>query len=127
VGRFLPPTPLLVSVDAKGNPVTAPKPGAAFDPAALLENPEFRREWLPSRLEDAESLAERESRTLRRAAKREAERLLSDEARRLRELREINDHVREEEIVFVERQREAVCAAIEASSLRLDALRLLLP
>lgn len=127
VGRFLPPTPMLVCVDAQGKSVAVPKVGAAFDPAALLENPEFRREWLPSRLEDAESLAERESRTLRRAAKREAERLLSDEARRLRELREINDHVREEEIVFVERQREAVCAAIEASSLRLDALRLLLP
>lgn len=128
VSRFLPPTPLCITVDARGaawrEPLTA---GTDADAAALLENPAFRNDWLPARIEDAERKAQGAARRIRREADAAADELLGAELQRLEALRRINDHVREAEIQHLAAQRDAVREAIAQSRIRLDALRLFLP
>ena len=128
VSRFLPSTPILLTLDSRGNPWRDPLEilGEA-DAGALLENPAFRNDWLPARLEDAERKAQGAARRIRGKAAEAAETLLSDELHRLRELKKINDHVREAEITHLAGQLDAVREAIEQARPRLDALRLILP
>ncbi|MCC5847993.1 MAG: DEAD/DEAH box helicase family protein [Verrucomicrobia bacterium] len=128
VKRFLPPTPILLTLDSRGKPWREPVhiTGEA-DAGALLVNPAFRNDWLPARIEDAERKANGASRHLRVRAAESAETLLSAELHRLRELRKINDHVREAEIDHLAAQMEAVREAIDQARPRLDALRLILP
>ncbi len=128
VKRFLPPTPILLTLDSRGKPWREPvRITGEADASALLDNPAFRNDWLPARIEDAERKANGASRHLRERAAESAETLLSAELHRLRELRKINDHVREAEIDHLARQMDAVREAIEQARPRIDALRLILP
>jgi ATP-dependent helicase HepA len=49
---------------------------------------------------------------------------LDGEIERLEDLRQLNDHVRPEEIAAVAQQKTALSAALTTAPLRLDALRL---
>jgi ATP-dependent helicase HepA len=128
VRRFLPPMPILLTLDAKGTVVEKDiRVTGPADADKLLANPAFRSVWLPTRIETAERKVRHACRKIRDAAMAEADRLLSAEAQRLRNLREINDHVREAEIDALETQRKEVLEAISLSRPRLDAIRLILP
>jgi len=50
---------------------------------------------------------------------------LRDEIERLEDLREINDHIRPEEIAALRYERTELTAALAAARLRLDALRII--
>lgn len=128
VHRFLPPTPMLVTVDALGRePKALPALSGAGDPSALLENGQFRTDWLPARLEDAGRLARVRGERIREQAVREAEGLLTRELERLRALRQVNDHVRESEVAALEAEAEQILKALRTAVPRLDGLRLVLP
>jgi ATP-dependent helicase HepA len=76
-------------------------------------------------IEAASKLAETKAGTLRQAALTGMNRLLGHELQRLQMLRKVNDHIRPQEIALAEAQQTELAHALEASRLRLDAMRLI--
>lgn len=128
VHRFLPPTPMLFTVDALGRehkaPVVTTEEG---NPAALLSNASFRTDWLPARIENAGELARNRCERLRQQALETATETMDREIKRLQDLRRINDHVRESEITALETEKAQILKALKTAVPRLDSLRILLP
>jgi ATP-dependent helicase HepA len=128
VHRFLPPTPMLFTVDALGREHKAPLDFCGEgDPKPLLENTNFRTDWLPARIEDAHDLANHRATRLRKQAIETATELLDREITRLRNLRRVNDHIRESEITALETEKAQILTALQSAAPRLDALRIVLP
>jgi ATP-dependent helicase HepA len=132
VDRFLPPTPLRLVIDHRLADVTEAFRAGAWEarlqkglPHQLLENADITRRILPSMLGAASKLAETQAATLRESALAEMNRLLGHELHRLRMLRLVNDHVRPQEIELAQAQQNELAAALQASRLRLDSLRLI--
>jgi ATP-dependent helicase HepA len=132
VDRFLPPTPLRVLVDHRGNDV-----GDTITPElltrylknaeayALLEQPELREELLPSLIEKAQGFASREVSGLIAQARKAMNAQLAHETTRLKELQKVNRSVRAEEILALEQQQQALDQHLQNARLRLDAIRLI--
>ncbi|MEX2607636.1 MAG: SNF2-related protein [Kiritimatiellia bacterium] len=128
VNRFLPPTPILFTLDTRGRKVEeAPQAAGDHDGGSLVAHPGFRNEWLPDRLRDAERKAGGVAKRLRENAIAEAGQLLGAEIERLKDLRKINDHVRAAEIDILESQQLRIREALQQARPRLDAIRLMLP
>jgi ATP-dependent helicase HepA len=132
VDRFLPPTPLRVLVDHRGNDsrktVTPEmlqrclKPG---DPFALLDQPEIREDLLPVLLAKAQSIATGQIPGIVAQARKEMAAQLDHEILRLKELQKVNRSVRTEEIDLLLQQRSALDQHLAAARLRLDSIRLI--
>lgn len=128
VNRFLPPTPILLTLDTYGRKVEeSPQAAGDHDGGSLLAHPGFRNEWLPDRIRDAERKANGAAKRLRENAVTEADQLLGAEIERLKDLRKINDHVRVSEIETLESQQLRIREALKQARPRLDAIRLMLP
>ncbi|MCC5842788.1 MAG: DEAD/DEAH box helicase family protein [Verrucomicrobia bacterium] len=126
--RFLPPTPLLFTVDALGREHKTPlELSGEGDPSALLNNASFRTDWLPARIENTAGLAKFRGERLRQQALASATETLDKEIKRLRDLREINDHIRESEIEALETEKDHILTALRSAKPRLESLRLVLP
>jgi len=132
VDRFLPPTPLRLVIDHRLADVTEAFRAGAWEarlqkglPHQLLENADITRRILPSMLGAASTLAETQAARLRESSLAEMNRLLGHELHRLRMLRLVNDHVRPQEIELAQAQQNELAAALQASRLRLDSLRLI--
>ncbi len=129
--RFLPATPIRIAIDHQGRDLTA---DPAFtrakltsgDPTRTVENEAVRHKLLPTMLGKAQQLAETQLKTLQQRALTTMRKHLDDEIARLEDLQSRNPHVRAEEITALSDQREALVAAVESASLRLDAVRLVL-
>lgn len=126
--RFLPPTPMRVVVDPKGADVTSEveptelRTGPVFQ---LLDNARIKNKLLPAMLEKSRShAAERAAATIQNAITK-MQSLLGSEAARLRDLRKVNDHVREEEVALLETQASDLAERLKEAPLRLDAVRLI--
>jgi ATP-dependent helicase HepA len=76
-------------------------------------------------METCETLADRQAPGIIAAAHDHSTRTLTKEVDRLKALAQVNPNVRTREIEFMELQREALTAALDAATLRLDALRVL--
>ncbi len=76
-------------------------------------------------LDASEKLASRQTPKLLAAAHQQSHQMLDKEIHRLKELARVNPNVRKEETEFLELQQQAVSAALDSASLRLDALRVL--
>lgn len=74
-------------------------------------------------LAGCEALANRQAPGIIAAARDQSTQTLTREVDRLKALALVNPNVRDEEIEFMELQREAVMAALDSATLRLDALR----
>jgi ATP-dependent helicase HepA len=94
-------------------------------PYKLLDNPKIGREIIPAMLEATQALAEEEARTITAEASSTMEQQLQSEIDRLTSLREVNDHVRPEEIDLVREQLAQLTNVISRSRVRLDTLRLI--
>jgi len=132
VDRFLPATPIRLLVNHKLVDCGDSHPVGSFErklkkgsPYKLTENPDIARRTLPVMLQHAATLAEAQAVTLRTSALNEMRRLLGHEVQRLRTLKQVNDHVRPEEIELAEGQQAKLTTAIQQSRLRMDALRLI--
>jgi ATP-dependent helicase HepA len=130
--RFLPTTPVRLLVNHKLEDVSAIHPASTFEhklkkgsPFKLIENPDIARRTLPDMLQYASTLAETQASAVRASALNAMNQLLGHEVQRLKNLRQVNDHVRPEEIELAEGQQAELTAAIQQSRLRLDALRLI--
>jgi ATP-dependent helicase HepA len=76
-------------------------------------------------LEQAAALAEQQARTLRQTALKEMNHLLGHEAQRLQTLRQLNDHIRPEEIELAIAQQAELAIAVQQARVRLESLRLI--
>jgi len=77
-------------------------------------------------LNASESLANRQTPALLADAHEQSEQLLGKEIHRLAALARVNPNVRREETEFLQLQQEAVVAALDSATLRLDAVRVLI-
>lgn len=132
VDRFLPATPIRLVVNHKSDDVTGPHAGPAFaralkkgSPDRLIHNPEIVRRTLPAMLAAATALAETQADAVREAALARMNKLLSHEVRRLTSLRQVNDHIRPEEIELAVAQQSELARALQQARVRLESLRLI--
>jgi ATP-dependent helicase HepA len=130
VERFLPQTPLRIAVDHTGGDQTADAALASAklrrgDPAGLLRNEAVKRKVLPLMLEQTRELGEAKSRSLIRDALEAMHAVMDDEVARLKDLAEVNDHVRPEEITTMEARQKELASAINGARVRIDAVRLI--
>ncbi len=130
--RFLPPTPLRVVVNQfqedstdefdRDELNTHLTDGPAF---RLLNNQQVSQMLVPKLFSFSRETAESRAEPLKQEALDAMEKLLGAEIERLRALKAVNDHVRDEEISLAENHRSELKQHIEAARLRLDALRLI--
>lgn len=132
VDQFLPPAPVRVVVDARGQDLTAARPsGPLADDTPVhalqrfLERPQFNATLLKTLVDAATTVAETKSALLRNEATQRAASALGAELQRLIDLRKVNDHVRTEEITLAHEQLRHTQTAIGQARLRLDSLRLI--
>lgn len=126
--RFLPPTPIAIVVDQRGEPATIRTEDAAHFQAArpdgLLARPEVRSRALPAMFAAARAAAEPSRRDLVRRARERVDARLGAELDRLRALRAVNDRVRDDEIDRAGREIEALHEHLDQARVRLDTTRL---
>jgi ATP-dependent helicase HepA len=128
--RFLPPTPLRVVVNHRGEDSSRDVPPERLkgvltrgDPTVLQR--EELREVLPALLQRTRELAEGLVPALVADARTAMAEKLDHETGRLRALREVNPSVRAEEIDLLVEQKRALDSCLSGARLRLDALRLI--
>jgi ATP-dependent helicase HepA len=132
VDRFLPPTPLRVLADHRGNDVSGAvspemlarqlKPGDAY---VLLDQSEVREDLLPMLVSKTRDIANDRVPALVAQARKEMTMQLDLEVARLTELQKVNRSVRAEEIQLLVQQRSALDQHLGEARLRLDAIRLI--
>jgi ATP-dependent helicase HepA len=131
VDRFLTAAPLRIVVDHANKDR---REDAAFAKAKiekgnavkLLEKPAVKRKLFPSMMASARKLAEKTLKELIATATQAMRDELQSEITRLEDLRQLNDHVRPEEIAALQAQMTALEEALSTSSIRLDTVRLIL-
>ena len=92
----------------------------------LLDKAVVRKKLIPAMLEKAQELGRSRMQALVEEATLIMAQQLGGEIERLEQLRELNDHVRPEEIALLQSQKDALAAAFAGARLRVDALRLIL-
>ena len=130
VERFLPQTPLRILVDHKGSDHTE---NAAFakpvlrkgDPASLMRNEAVKRKFLPEMLGRTRALGTSKSHAVIEEALALMHAEMTAEIARLRDLAEVNDHIKPEEITALEARETELAAVIANARVRLDAVRLI--
>jgi ATP-dependent helicase HepA len=123
--RFLPPTPVRIIVDPKGDlsePLEGPLTQSSIFP--LLDNARIRNKLIPSMLEKAREHAATRATTLREESVKAMRTLLKGEVSRLRELQKVNDHVTDDEITQMEAQVAQLEACLGEAPVRLDSIRI---
>ena len=128
VDRFLPPTTIRVLTDHSGNDLSekpTPAPLQQGDARKLITQPAFRQDLLPKLLDRAEKLASERAEPSTEAARTLAEKSISAEITRLRDLAKRNPQVNESEITALEATLTETKAALKSPRLRLDSLRLI--
>jgi ATP-dependent helicase HepA len=131
VEQFLAPQPVRVVVDFSGGDLTDERDAVALAGDAVdgtiqrwLERPGFNAKLLRTMLDAARELAEGKGRAVKSAAAAQAAAALTAEWQRLVDLRQVNDHVRPEEVELAREQLRRTREAIDQARLRLDSLRL---
>jgi len=129
--RFLPATPIRIVVDhaltdLTGDPAFATACLEKGEVMRLLDKTAMKKKILPAMLEKALALAAERARTITEAATAVMTAQLHDEIERLVDLREINDHVRPDEISAARQQKSDLESALATARVRLDAVRLVL-
>ena len=130
VERFLPQTPLRIFVDHKGtdhtdSPAFATPPLRKGDAAGLMRNEKVKRNFLPAMLEQARTLGTAKSQPIIAEALTRMRTEMAAEIARLRDLAEVNDHIRPEEITALEERESELATVIANARVRLDAVRLI--
>lgn len=130
VERFLPQTPLRIMVDHMGgdhtdDPAFANAPLRKGDAAGLMRNEKVKRTFLPAMLESARALGSGKSQAIIAEATIRMRGEMAAEIARLRDLAEVNDHIKSEEITALEQREVELAAVIGNARVRLDAVRLI--
>ena len=129
VDRFLPATPVLITVDHAQADRTGDhgiRPGRLDrgEIGKLLDRGVVKKKVVPSMLSQSKKLAAAQMETLVATAQETMTTQLQSELDRLEDLQKINDHVRPEEVEALRKEMEELGKALAAATLRLDGLRL---
>ncbi|PJG83548.1 RNA polymerase-associated protein RapA [Caviibacterium pharyngocola] len=132
LNRFLPPTPIRLLLDAKGNDLA---PQVSFAKLQKQLKPmgkstgnqvvKMLRPQIESLIRTAEQKAKKASNTVIKQAQRVADEALTAEWNRLTALRAVNPAIRPDEIEMLATQREQALTAIRQATWRLDCLRVI--
>jgi ATP-dependent helicase HepA len=130
--RYLPPTTVRVLLDERGNDHNERIKHNAINLAAqdidrgtAVKIIAAKQKALNAMLAKCEQQAQTQAPAILKNAHTHAKATLSTEINRLKALRPVNPNVREDEIAFFEQQLAALNTLIDASQLRLDALRVI--
>ncbi|UAA38101.1 RNA polymerase-associated protein RapA [Paraneptunicella aestuarii] len=124
--RFLPPTPINISLDAKQTLITD-----EFQDLQSVKGKIGRQlcqalnKHITKTLESASQLAEKQANQIMHTQAEQVKQLLGDEINRLLSLSKINPSIREEEIQFLQTQYDGLLNAISSAKVRLEAVRLI--
>jgi ATP-dependent helicase HepA len=123
LNRYLPPTPISVIIGPSGE-----RPNDLREPKAweMVELEPALRSLLPGLVEQAREHAIQKATAIREAAKQSVHELVGGEAKRLRDLQAVNDHIRDDEIVLTEQRVRDLVDVIDDANVRLDAVLLVL-
>lgn len=137
LSRFLPPTPISVSVQSDAGARVAPKvkssekegcepsrPRTIREPKAweLVELEPLLRTIIPPLVEEARKVAEKHVESVLADAKSRLSAVVGKEVKRLVALKKVNDHIREEEVSAVAQRLKDLDVSLTNSKLRLDAV-----
>ncbi|RAX13212.1 RNA polymerase-associated protein RapA [Photorhabdus bodei] len=129
--RFLPPTPLRILMDLKGNNLAGQVEFESFNrqlnavnrhTASKLVNAVQKE--VHAILQQAEGLVETQAKSLIEQAKQEADENLAAELSRLEALKAVNPNIRDDELEAIETNRQQSLLNLNQASWRLDAIRL---
>jgi ATP-dependent helicase HepA len=130
--RYLPPTTIRVVMDERGNDHNNKlahdainMAGAHVDTSTAIQVVRAKQKVLKALLESCEQCAQQQAPAIFKAAHAQAEDILLREINRLKALQQVNPNVRDAEITFFEQQLQALTQLIDATRLRMDALRVI--
>jgi ATP-dependent helicase HepA len=130
--RYLPPTTIRVVMDERGNDHNEKmahdaisRAAAQVDTNTAIQVVRARQKVLKMLLDKCEQRARQQAPAISRTAHARAEEILQREINRLKALQKVNPNVRDDEIAFYEQQLQALTQLIDATRLRLDALRVI--
>lgn len=129
--RFLPPTPVRLLIDSKGNNLADKVEFESFNRQLTAVNRHTGSKLVNALQQDvhailqlATPLAAEEAQQVIASALREADEKLDSELKRLMALKAVNPNIRDDEIDALKDNRAHVLASLNSASWRLDALRL---
>ena len=93
--------------------------------ASLLKNEAVKRKFLPAMLEKTRELGAAKSQAVIRDAMALMRGEMAAEIARLRDLAEVNDHIKPEEIAALQQREADLAAVIGNARVRVDAVRLI--
>lgn len=130
--RYLPPTTIRIVVDQNGRDYAHKLSHETISASRISVNAATSKKIVRSQvptlrnmIQAGEALANKQIPQLLSAAHEKSHQMLSSEIHRLQALRQVNPNVREEEIDFLQNQLTALDQAINATTPRLDALRVI--
>jgi ATP-dependent helicase HepA len=126
----LPQTPIRIVIDHKCGDHTeelafARPPLRKGDAGTLLRNEKVKRIFLPSMLEKTRELGSERSRGVIAGALTLMHDEMASQIARLRDLAEVNDHIKPGEIDALLKREAELAEVIENARVRLDAIRLI--
>lgn len=127
IDRFLPPTPISITVDHIGEIVddTETQNLKDADPWKLLEHESVRQQLIPSMIEATRAMAEQEAEATIATARHKMRTKLGTDYKRLEYLKEVNDNIRDVELSHARRAMTKLDKKLIDSRLRLDAIRII--
>jgi len=124
--RFLPPTPVCITVDHMGDAIdgTVAERLKDGEPWKLLEHEAVRQTLIPSMIEATRDLAEQAAQSTIVDARARMRETLGTDYKRLEYLKQVNDNIREEELAHARKAITNLDKKLAAARLRLDAIRI---
>ncbi|MDH3345721.1 MAG: SNF2-related protein [Kiritimatiellaceae bacterium] len=125
--RFLPPTPVSITVDHAGSAVDGSVAHRLKDaePWKLLEHESIRQTMIPAMIEATRPLAEQAAQSTIATARKCMLEALGKDYKRLEHLKQVNDNIREEELTHARKAITQLDSTLTAARLRLDAIRII--
>jgi ATP-dependent helicase HepA len=125
--RFLPPTPISITVDHMGDGVEATdqKHLKDADPWKLLEHESVRKQLIPAMTEATRDQAERMAKEKIDEARAQMLKDLGADYQRLEYLKSVNDNIRDEELKQARKTITKMDKALANARVRLDAIRVI--
>ncbi|WGL98786.1 RNA polymerase-associated protein RapA [Arsenophonus sp. aPb] len=133
VTRFLPPTPIRILMDLKGNDLAKQVEFESFNRQLNTVNRHTGsklvnavQKEVHNILQLSNTMIEKEASILIAEAKAQADKTLSLEYSRLEALKSVNPNIRPDELSAIEHERQQLLLNIEQANWRLDAIRLVI-
>ncbi|MDZ8119993.1 SNF2-related protein [Pontiella agarivorans] len=125
--RFLPPTPISISIDHAGTETEETttrhlKDGESWK---LLEHEGVRTQMIPNMLETSKTMAEQQAENIRSEARQQMLKTLGAEFQRLEHLQKVNDNIRDDELRHARKSISRLDRLLADARLRLDAIRII--